>query len=158
MAKVVINIPGKPPKRDRQYTLNLAIFNEDDKPADNVVLKFTSRKLLHKGNSHVYLGRLECGSAVYPLDAVCKLVLGDTSLLQAEAKLYTTALKSVQGFLVPHFLDCYTGISPYSNKAAACILMSYGGKPLRGEWVDAPIEMRCVFTISLCVFADVLCL
>ena len=148
MAEVTIDIPTAR-RGPHEYLLEISIVNTSAQdlypPEDHY--RFTVHETLRSSETtRVFKGELIDSEGVpYPEAIVCKLVQGDTSDVEIEAKLYTSALEDVQGYLVPPFAFYATGNAPDVGTTVAALFTVYAGEALKGNWVDVPMTTRYVF-------------
>ncbi|KAJ3534832.1 hypothetical protein NM688_g7072 [Phlebia brevispora] len=112
-------------------------------------LQFKNARLIAKGNSSVYKGRL-CRVGFKSRRMVCKIVSRSAKAverLKNEAQLYTKELKILQGVHVPSFFGLYMG--QVDGCIAACILFEDGGVPLDDDVSAYPEEFRISVMQSL---------
>ena len=139
-------------------TLSLAIKSQDEyqdvdidvhydelppltMPNDTVHhFNFTSRKLLHFGDSVVCAGILSEPNQP-DMRVVCKLVQGDISAALWEAELYTGKLAHLQGQDVPRFYGLFGSQDDY-DPPVACMIIEYCGRTVLGWLGDCPMDIR----------------
>lgn len=126
----------------RQFILHSTQSSPVDGLGDQ--LNFTATRTLYRDNPRVYRGNLCSADGRGLTDVSCKMMFGNIAPLEAEAKLYQTALQDAQGSFVPRFLGYFSGISSYTQNPIACLITKYAGEHIRcSSWFDVPIVIRC---------------
>ncbi|KAJ3543260.1 hypothetical protein NM688_g5880 [Phlebia brevispora] len=117
--------------------------------AEGVPFQFKNPRLIARGNSCVYKGRL-CREGFKSRRMVCKIVSRSAKAvdrLKDEAQLYVNELKILQGVHVPSFFGLFMG--QVDGCIAACLLFEDGGVPLDYDLGMYPEEFRVSVMSSL---------
>ena len=98
--------------------------------------------------SEVYKGDMvDARGNTCPEIVVCKIARGDTSELEAEARMHPTTLAKMHGPAVPSFIFYCSGTCegrwPGTTVPVAALFTAYRGRPLSGQWADLPVVTRC---------------
>ena len=141
---IVVAIPGG---QQSWYSLDISITNSYAKFVPEAAYRFTTHEALHgrreESEPEVYMGEMVDQRGVpCPNVVVCKLVRGDISGLEAEARMHTTSLVKMHGPAVPGFVFYCSGFLPESNVPVAAMFTVYKGRALSGEWLDLPVRSR----------------
>ncbi|PSR82306.1 hypothetical protein PHLCEN_2v6097 [Hermanssonia centrifuga] len=140
------------PTRDYHTTVHYTLSQTGPQDAagsgdSSSQLEFSSCAELGSANSEVYRGILSKTDGSEQ-EVVCKIMKGDTMPLEAEADLYSTELKDLQGTDVPRFFGLFTGVIKAYRTRIACILLEYCGPTMGGYFDDYDMATRLVALTS----------